>query len=100
MLSRQMQRDFAGMVEDDLSGATVTSCNVNVDAAGWISVEEIILQRRDGREVAIGLDRPQPGSTRRPEIVMETHDGTGWRAMTVQDDYGEELADSLAVWRP
>jgi len=95
---------------EDIRGATVTSCTVDVDEHGRITVEEIILRRQDRREVAIGISGMRPESTRtEPVITMDVYDRPGvrrpwsvqgWREMTIERDYAEELEDEIRVWRP
>ncbi|WP_214084220.1 hypothetical protein [Methanoculleus sp.] len=109
-IPEDVQRRLERLVEEDLKHATVISSTVHVDAAGRISLEEIILRRQDRREVSIGLAGVRPESTRtEPAITMDVYDGPGvrrpwsmqgWREMSIERDYAEELADETRVWRP
>nr|WP_303714801.1 hypothetical protein [Methanoculleus marisnigri] len=102
MIPALVQRALERLIEEDLRGATITSFTANVDAAGRITVEEIILRRQDRKEVSIGLVGMRPESDHRePTIVVEVFvPGTGWREMTIAADYAEELADEVRAWHP
>ncbi|MCC7555356.1 MAG: zinc ribbon domain-containing protein [Methanoculleus marisnigri] len=104
------RRGLERLIEEDLTGATVTSATVCVDEAGNLEVEELILRRQDRREVAIGLGGRRPGDDRAPVIHVEVYDDPddgrprsmhGWRPMMIADDYREDLKDlTREPWRP
>ena len=100
MIPAPLQRTLERLVEDDLRGAIITSCSVNVDEDGRITLDEVLLRRQDRTEVAIGLGGMRPESTRTtPAIVVEVFTaGTGWREMSVGEDLREELEDLAGIW--
>ncbi len=90
-------RTLEKIIKSDLEHATILSASVCVDAAGRIEVEEITLRLYGGRVVVIAPET----RGKYPTIVLEINPGTGWRDVTVADDYGEEVADLTAEpWRP
>ncbi|WP_214020196.1 hypothetical protein [Methanoculleus sp.] len=85
------------LIKEDLRGATVSSCAAAVDEDGRIYFDEITLRRQDGREVVVAT------GTRSgyPVVVLEVNTGSGWRDMTVPEDYRDELEELTAEpWRP
>lgn len=102
MIPAPLQRTLERLVEDDLRGAIITSCSVNVDEDGRITLDEILLRRQDRAEVAIGLAGMRPESPRTtPAIIVEVFAaGTGWREMSVGEDLREELEDLTRIWHP
>ena len=84
-------------LNEDLRGAVVTDSVPVVDDDGKIFLDEIILRLEDGRKVAIVPE--MRGMC--PWLVLEIHDGQGWRNMSVAEDYAEELEElTAAPWRP
>lgn len=110
-IPKDTQRALERLVEEDLSGAVVTSATINVDEHGRITVEEIIFRRQDRKEISIGLVGMRPdGTPREPAIVIDIYDAPkprrswtigGWREMTIAEDYAEDLAELTAPpWTP
>lgn len=85
------------IVEDDLRRADILSASVCVNEDGSIEVEELTLRIYGGREVAISPEM----RGRWPVITLEVNTGSGWRDMTVEEDYSEELEELTAEpWHP
>ena len=109
-IPEDVQRQLEQFIEEDLSGAVVTSATVHVDEHGRIEVEELILRRQDRKEISIGLGGMRPESARKePAIVADIYDAPrerrswtigGWRELTIAEDYAEDLAELTAPpWR-
>lgn len=90
-------RTLEKIIKSDLEHATILSASVCVDATGRIEVEEIALRIYGGREVVLAPEM----RSKAPVIALEINTGHGWRDMTVEEDYSEELEDLTgAPWRP
>ena len=84
-------------LKEDLAGAVVTAASPYVDEDGRIYFDEIALRLGDGREVVVAAEM----RSKWPAIVLEINPGDGWRDMTVEEDYSEELEElTAAPWRP
>ncbi|WP_461368577.1 hypothetical protein [Candidatus Darwinibacter acetoxidans] len=91
------QEGLETYLNEDLRGAVVSDSVPVVDDDGKIFLDEIILRLEDGRKVAIVPE--MRGMC--PWLVLEIHDGQGWRNMSVAEDYAEELEElTAAPWRP
>jgi len=84
-------------LKEDLAGAVVTAASPYVDEDGRIYFDEIALRLGDGREVVVAAEM----RSKWPAIVLEINPGDGWRDMTVEEDYSEELEELTAEpWHP
>lgn len=84
-------------LKEDLAGAVVTAASPYVDEDGRIYFDEIALRLGDGREVVVAAEM----RSKWPAIVLEINPGDGWRNMTVEEDYSEELEELTAEpWHP
>ena len=91
------QEGLETYLNEDLRGAVVSDSVPVVDDDGKIFLDEIILRLEDGRKVAIVPE--MRGMC--PWLVLEIHDGQGWRNMSVAEDYAEELEElTAAPWHP
>jgi len=90
-------RTLEAIIKDDLQRAEILSVSVYVDEDGSIEVEELALRIYGGREVVLAPEM----RSKAPVIALEINPGDGWRDMTVEEDYSEELEDLTgAPWRP
>ena len=90
-------RTLEAIIKDDLQRAEILSVSVYVDEDGSIEVEELALRIYGGREVVLAPEM----RSKAPVIALEINPGDGWRDMTVEADYSEELEDLTgAPWRP
>ena len=97
------REELEKIIKEDLEYATVSSASVRVDDVGRIIVEELVLRLPDGRMVSASPFSASPGYAE--DMRLDVYDdhlpgGHGWREATVDEDYGEELADATHVWRP
>ena len=91
------QEELETYLNEDLRGAVVTVTAPIVDEDGRIYFDEIVLRLEDGRKVAIV---PEMWG-KWPMLVLMSHDGRGWRNMSVAEDYVEELEElTAAPWHP
>ncbi len=90
-------RTLEAIIKDDLQRAEILSVSVYVDEDGSIEVEELALRIYGGREVVLAPEM----RSKAPVIALEINPGDGWRDMTVEEDYSEELEElTAAPWRP
>ena len=80
-------------LNEDLRGAVVTVTAPIVDEDGRIYFDEIALRLKNGREVVIEAEM----WGKWPMLVLEINPGDGWRDMTVEEDYSEELEELTAA---
>ena len=80
-------------LNEDLRGAVVTVTAPIVDEDGRIYFDEIALRLKNGREVVIVPEMRDKW----PMLVLEINPGDGWRDMTVEEDYSEELEELTAA---
>ncbi|NLZ31243.1 MAG: hypothetical protein GX885_10985 [Methanomicrobiales archaeon] len=80
-------------LNEDLRRAIVTTTTPIVDEDGRIYFDEIALRLVDGRKVAIVPEM----RGKWPMLVLEINPGDGWRDMTVEEDYSEELEELTAA---
>ncbi len=96
-------RQLEQIVKDDLENATISSASVLIGPDGRITIEEITFQLPDGRIVSPAPVGGAIGTA--VDMRLEVYDdhlpgGHGWREATVAEDYADELADLVSVWRP
>ena len=90
-------RTLEAIIKDDLQRAEILSVSVYVDEDGSIEVEELALRIYGGREVVLAPEM----RSKAPVIALEINPGDGWRDMTVEEDYSEELEELPAEpWPP
>jgi len=90
-------RTLEAIIKDDLQRAKILSVSVYVDEDGSIEVEELALRIYGGREVVLAPEM----RSKAPVIALEINPGDGWRDMTVEEDYSEELEELTAEpWHP
>ena len=90
-------RTLEAIIKDDLQRSEILSVSVYVDEDGSIEVEELALRIYGGREVVLAPEM----RSKAPVIALEINPGDGWRDMTVEEDYSEELEElTAAPWRP
>jgi hypothetical protein len=90
-------RTLEAIIKDDLQRAEILSVSVYVDEDGSIEVEELALRIYGGREVVLAPEM----RSKAPVIALEINPGDGWRDMTVEEDYSEELEELTAEpWHP
>ena len=86
-------RTLEAIIKDDLQRAEILSVSVYVDEDGSIEVEELALRIYGGREVVLAPEM----RSKAPVIALEINPGDGWRDMTVEEDYSEELEELTAA---
>ncbi len=96
-------KEMEKIIQEDLEHATISLVSVHVDDAGKIIVEELVLRLPDGRMVSASPFSASPDYAE--DMRLDVYDdhlagGHGWREATVDDDYADELADLVSVWRP
>jgi hypothetical protein len=90
-------RTLEAIIKDDLQRAEILSVSVYVDEDGSIEVEELALRIYGGREVVLAPEM----RSKAPVIALEINPGDGWRDMTAEEDYSEELEELTAEpWHP
>ena len=96
-IPKDAREELETYLNEDLRGAIVTAASPYVDEDGRIYFDEIALRLRDGREVVVAAEM----RSKWPAIVLEINPGDGWRDMTVEEDYSDELEElTAAPWRP
>ena len=81
------------LIAEDIERATVSSCSPRVDERGRIKIDEMILRLPDKREVAIAAFWCDQNRDAGDLLVSDV---SGWRPVTADEDYTDELNGLLS----